>query len=127
MPARFSDAQLIIVLQKSARRVNRRLGLFGTDEEIVVSSSGSITPVDGTLEDLVLLQSECMIMNIDVNSAISNAGVVVKDGEQTVDSRNTTIARINYLNSDANPCAELERQIKIEQMNRAGDSGKLVW
>lgn len=67
--ARFSDAQLVIVMQKAARRLNRRLRLFSTANEISVDSFGNMTPSNnGALEDLLLLQAECLIANIDANT-----------------------------------------------------------
>ena len=112
---RYTDQFLLQVLQKAARRVNRRLCLTTTTQEIVVDASGCITPADGDLEDIVLLQAECLILNIDINNDFATAadgtggGYKVTDGEQTLDTKGEVAsrasARTNYLNSEFNPCA----------------------
>lgn len=125
--ARFSDAQLVIVMQKSARRLNRRLRLFGTSNEIAVDSSGNMTPANnGSLEDLLLLQAECLIANIDANTDVSEGGIYVVDGEQTFDNRGKALARLSYLDSPANPCKELEDAI-IDYQLTTGFTGKAIW
>jgi len=132
--ARFSDIQLIQILQKAGRRINRRLCLFGTTDEVVVDSGGNITSPsgDGGLEDLVLMQAECMISQRDAQESLLNGtdGVKIDDGEQTIDTRASAIARGTFFNSPHSPCGELEAQLKIEKMNRlmsGEDGGKLVW
>lgn len=129
--ARYSDAYLLQVIEKAARRVNRRLCLTGTPEEIVVDSSGCITPQDGDIEDIVLLQAECMILQVDMNNDFTlsgdgtGAGYFVRDGEQSLDTRGEAAsranARSNYMNGKYNPCAELEKAIMIEKLNRSDD------
>lgn len=125
--ARFSDAQLIQIMEKAARRINRRLSLFNTSEEIAVDASGCISPNNGVFQDLVLLQAECMIAQVDINSDIQNGGLEVVDGEQSIDISSRPTLRINYLNSKYNPCEQLEEAIKDEQLKRAGNSAKMVW
>lgn len=125
--ARFSDVQLIQILQKAARRVNRNLCLFDTTDEISVDNSGNVTPADGTLEDLVLLQAECMLISRDFNADLNNdtGGLFVKDGEQSIDTRQRTIARKGYIDSKFSPCGLYDREIKIEKLKRA--NGRLIW
>lgn len=127
---RFSDAQLITILGKAARRINRAIYLIGTTEEISVDASGEITPANLDLQDLVLLQAECMVVSRDVQSDLSAAGgggILFEDGEQTIDTRQRASARTTFMNSPYNPCAELKEAILIEKMNRSGDDGILVW
>lgn len=136
MANRFSNEQLVQILRKSARRINRRLCLTDTDEEISISASGEITPDDSDLEDIVLLQAECMIINIDINNDFSSSadgdggGYFVKDGEQTFDTKgepaSRASARSNYMSNDFNPCAELEKAILIEKLNRS-DEMRDIW
>lgn len=127
--ARYSDPQLLAVLRKSARRINRVLNLTGTDEAIQIMSDGCITPDNPDLEDLVLLQAECIIASRDFQEELGDAseGLVVRDGEQTVDTTQSVIARGTFFNSPNSPCAELIEAIKLEKMNRAGDASRLVW
>lgn len=135
MPA-FSTPLLIEIVIKAARRVNRKLCLFGTSDEIVIDpSTGEITapaselPDGQELYDLVLLQAECLITAREYQTELRNAdgGVLVRDGEQSVDTRAAGVARGTFYNSPHSPCAELAEWIKIEKMRRAGGEGKLVW
>lgn len=135
MPA-FSDPLLIQIVIKAARRVNRKLCLFGTDREITIDpSTGDILTPDPDsdegqrLYDLVLLQAECLITTREMQSELRDAsgGVLVRDGEQTVDRRAAGVARGTFYNSEFSPCAELKEEILIEKMRDTGESGKLVW
>lgn len=135
--ARFTNDQLIQVLQKAARRINRTLELTGTSEQINVDASGNVTPANEDMNDLLLLQAECMILNIDANYDFSNSGdgagfgYFVRDGEQSLDTRgeasSRATARANYMNTPFNPCAELERELRDEQMRRANESARDIW
>lgn len=127
--ARFTDGQLIAILRKSARRLNRRLDLTGTDEEIIISVSGTIEPENEDMEDILLLQAECLIASREYQSDVSSgaAGLLVDDGEQTLDDRTGVVARGTFYNGPYSPCSELENAIKLEKMRRMGLNGKLVW
>jgi hypothetical protein len=128
---RYSDAFLLQVLEKSVRRINRELCLTGTDEELSVDTSGTVSPANSDLEDVVLLQAECMILNIDMNNDFNSSadgegnGYFVKDGEQSLDTRgevaSRATARTGYMNSKYNPCAELERALVKEKLKRSCD------
>ena len=124
---RLSDAQLLAILRKAARRVNRELCLFTTADEIVVDASGCITPQDGTLEDLVLMQSECLLsqrdFSFDLNS--DNVGIRVVDGEQTLDNKAKGVARGTFFNSEYGPCATYKKEIVIEKLKRT--CGYDIW
>ncbi len=124
----FTDAELIAVINKTARRVNRELCLFGTDDEIAVDASGCFTSADdGTLTDLVLLQAECMVAgrNISLDLALNGGGIRVVDGEQSIDTRVRAGSRMDFLNSEFGPCAEYRRQIVIEKLKRT--CGYDIW
>lgn len=129
--AKYSDVQLIQILQKAARRINRRLRLFDTTDEVVVDGGGNITSPDddGALEDLVLLQAECMISQRNSQEALLDGtdGIRIVDGEQTFDSTVSAIARGTFYNSPHSPCAELKEAIALENITRSGNSGRLVW
>jgi len=118
---RFSDAQLLALLKKSARRLNRTLCLTGTSDEISIDASGCVSPDDQDLEDLVLLQAECLIASREYQSDLAgNGGLLVKDGEQTIDKRNGLLGRGTFFDSKYGPCAELAEQIKLEKLKRFG-------
>lgn len=127
----LSDAQYIAFLVKAGRRLNRVLNLSGTSAIIVSSVTGEITSPTTTvqlaiLQDLILLQVECLILQRNVNEDLEEggAGTLIRDGEQTVDTTALTRLREAHLNSDHNPCKELE--LAILQYKLDG-SGKLVW
>lgn len=131
---RLSDTQLIIILKKAARRINRLLCLFDTADEITVANDGCVTPADGALEDLVLLQAECMVAQRSymefISGDSSSAGVLVKDGEQSIDTRDAGSSIASAFSSSLNPCEELKAQLAAEQMKRCGGAdgpGKCVW
>ena len=118
---RFSDAQLLALLKKSARRLNRTLCLTGTASEISIDASGCVTPDNQDLEDLVLLQAECLISSREYQSDLAGTeGVLIKDGEQTIDKRAGMIGRASFFDSKFSPCAELAEQIKLEKLKRFG-------
>lgn len=133
----FSDPVVIGILIKAARRINRKICLLGTDREITIdpSTGDMLTPDEETnqdLYDLVLLQAECLISQREFQTELRNAdgGVLVRDGEQTVDTRSAGVARGTFFNSPYSPCAELAEWIKIEKMkslDAGGGAGKLVW
>lgn len=116
MAARFTDAQIIQMAQKAARRLNRRLNLFGTVNEISISNAGEMTPDSGALYDLILLQVECMILNREISDELSGGGagggISIRDGEQSFDSKKTGNDRVDYMNSKHGPCQELEDAIR---------------
>ncbi|TFH22958.1 hypothetical protein E4G67_03725 [Candidatus Bathyarchaeota archaeon] len=133
MPA-FSNPLLIDIVIKAARRINRKLCLFGTDNEITIDpSTGDMLTPDPTthqaLYDMVLLQAECLISSREYQSELRNAGggVLVRDGEQSVDTRAAGVARGTFYNSPYGPCAELAEWVTIEKMRGTGDSGHLIW
>ena len=129
--ATFSDAQLIQIVVKAGRRINRRLCLTGTSNEITIdATTGEVTaPDNNDLDDLVLMQAECMIAGREFSEELSNGttGVLVKDGEQILDTRASAIARGTFYNSPHSPCEELKEAIAMRKMLMSGNSGKLVY
>jgi len=124
----LSDAQLIAILLKAARRLNRTLSFTGSDA-IIIDGTGAITSSDPDekMHDLVLLQAECLIAKRDFNEELNSggAGLFVKDGEQTLDNRASSAVRQNYFDSKHGPCEELKSAIlefKLENTD-----GKLIW
>lgn len=125
----YTDTQLIQIVIKAARRVNRQLCLFGTTDEIIIdSSTGELTSLDdGTLEDLVLMQSECLLSQRDYNLDLNTGqiGISVKDGEQGLDNRQKGVARGTFFNSKFSPCAMYANEINIEKLKRT--CGYDIW
>ena len=124
---KYSDAFLVSILQKSARKVNRKLCLTGTATALSVDNNGVITPDDEDLKDIVLLQAECLISQTEYQQDLrdNDAGVVVKDGEQTVDTTSAGVARGTFFNSPNSPCGELDKCIAFEKLRRS--SGFNIW
>lgn len=124
---RYTDAQLIDFTEKAAKRINRKMYLTGTSDEIAVSASGEVTPATDTFRDIMILQVECMLIQRSAEGDLTSgrAGVVVTDGEQSIDTTNIASLRLEYLSGKHNPCSELEKAIRDELLNR--NTGKLVW
>jgi len=124
---RYSNTQLIQILQKAARRINRELSLFGTSNEITVNNAGDMTPSDGALYDLVLMQAECMISSTDYSNELSDGGtgIMSKDGEQVLDTRGSAVARGTFFDSPHSPCKELEKALVSYKLNNM--QGRLIY
>ncbi len=132
--AKYSDIQLIQIIQKAGRRINRKLCLTGTSNEVVVDGGGEIVAPTGNpdLQDIVLMQAECMVASREYQDDLRDAGgIVIRDGEQTVDTSKTGIARGTFYSSEFSPCAELKmciRDMKLRGIEPgSGGPGKLVW
>lgn len=132
----FSDQVLIDILIKAARRINRKLCLSNTADEVVIDANGDMTSPDPDtnqdLYDMVLLQAECMISTREFQTDLrdSAGGVLVKDGEQVTDTRAAGVARGTFYDSEYSPCGELASWISTEKMNRSGGGGgpgRMVW
>ena len=134
----FSDPLLIQIVFKAARRVNRKLGLSNGPCEITIdpATGDMLTPDPATNEDLydiVLMQAECLIAAREYQKELRDAegGVLVKDGEQAVDTRAAGVARGTFYNSPYSPCAELKDCLRDMKLNGVcgdtGGPGKLVW
>ncbi len=126
---RFTDAQLVLMIEKAAKRVNRELCLTGTTNQISVDASGCMTtpPNEPDLEDLLLLATECLLsqrdFSLDLNS--SQIGLRVVDGEQALDNRGKGAARQSFFDSPYGPCAEYRKQLEIEKYKRS--EGFDIW
>ena len=130
--ARYSDTQIIQLITKAARRVNRDLCLFGTADEIVINNAGELSQPandDGKLEDMVLLSTECLVSQRDFSSDLNDGGLGLRvtDGEQTLDAKSKAVARADFFNSDFSPCAKYEKEVLQEKLKRSGSFGINVW
>ena len=125
----FSNQHLVLLIENAADIVSSDLCLTGTDC-ITIDGSGCVTnPVDDKeIGALVLMQTECLIAQRDYNLdlAAGAIGVVIKDGEQTVDTGGRATAREGFFNSPHSPCGQYDKRIKQVKINR-NLGGKLVW
>ncbi|MHA2063195.1 MAG: hypothetical protein ACXABY_02320 [Candidatus Thorarchaeota archaeon] len=135
MPTRFSNQQLILLLEKAARIVSSDLCLMGTDQ-ITVDASGCVdNPVsDPQIEALVLMQTECLISQRDFSLELSagTIGTLVKDGEQVMDTTKRAGARDSFFNSPYSPCAQYEKRLALVKLCRldnkdSAGGGRLIW
>lgn len=127
---RYSDAQIIALLTKASRRLNRELG-FTQNDGIIIDSSGNLTSSDpdGFMYDLMLLQTECLMSKRDFTSDLNSggAGIFIHDGEQSIDNRNAASTRTSFFDSKNSPCEELKKALDEEKLRRSADYGKLIW
>lgn len=136
----FSDPLLIDIVIKAARRVNRKLCLSGTPCEITINPADGemLTPdpvENQDLYDIILMQAECLLAQREYQIELRDAdgGVLIRDGEQAVDTRAAGVARGTFFNSDHGPCAELKACLRDMKLNGAckaggvGGPGKMVW
>jgi len=135
----FSDPLLISILIKAARRVNRKLRLTSGPCEISIdpATGDMLTPDPDTnqdLYDIVLMQAECLIASREFQQELRSAGggLRVVDGEQTVDTTSTGVARGSFYDSDYSPCALLEKCLRDMMLDgpcgaNGTGSGFLVW
>jgi hypothetical protein len=132
----FSEPLLIQIVIKAARRVNRKLCITGTPCEITIDpATGDMLTPDPLehqdLYDIVLMQAECMVAQREYQTELRDGGggVLINDGEQTVDTRAAGVARGTFFNSDYSPCAELKDCLRDMKLSGpcGGSPGKLVW
>jgi hypothetical protein len=123
----FTDAQIVIFIEKALTRLNRRLNFTGTVSELSFSSStGLITPTPSeSIHDLILLQTECLIVKTRQATAV-NKGIRVRDGDSMID---TTAGFRGHGDVVSSVCDELEEAIKtfLRDVEGAQKHGDLVW
>lgn len=98
-------------IDKAIRRSNRRLHLTGTSNEITTTTgvSGIITAPDDSSIDILIMQTECMIVKTKQGEAVSNGmGIRIKGGSDEVD---TTVALRGHDSAVKNVCDELKEAI----------------
>jgi len=83
----FTDDQYELLLSKALNRLNRKLSLTGTTSELSINQTdGSIQPTpDASMQDLIVLQAECLIAKNLRRTAIGK-GIKVKDGPSSIDT-----------------------------------------
>ena len=117
----YTQAEYEMFVEKALNRINRRLRLIGTDNEMSFNTNtGLIDPdPDAAVYDLILMQIECMIVKRGRRIAIGK-GIRVKDGETEID---TTAGFRGYNDLVNDICGELDDAIEDYLANGAGDGG----
>jgi len=118
-------------VNKSIRRINRRLHFTGTTNEVTIDASGIITFPDNAVADIMVLQMECLAVKTQQGEAVSK-GIRIKSGSDEVD---TTAGFGGYQNAVKNVCGELQQAIKDylkeaekdERSDTLSEYGTLMW
>jgi hypothetical protein len=123
----FTETQIEIFIVKSLNRLNRRLLLTGTTLELIFNdSTGTITPTpNADIQDLIVLQAECLITGSRQASAVSK-GIRVRDGDSEID---TTAGFGGHNDVSRNLCGDLDKAIEDYLWNKKGaaQNGQIVW
>ncbi len=120
----YTNAQWDSLVERSVSRVNRKLGLDGRDGELTLAS-GTYTrsdadPVTSAIGDIVLLQTECIIVK-SVRRSATGKGIKVKDGDSSID---TTASFGGYDDVVNDICGELDKAIiDYQTTDPDGESG----
>ncbi len=106
----FTDSEYNDFVNKAVKRVNRRLCLTGTSNQMIFDTgTGIITPApNDTLLDIIVLQIECFVVTRDRKTAVGK-GIRVKDGETEID---TTASFGGFDQQVKAICGELDEAVK---------------
>ncbi|MHA2341931.1 MAG: hypothetical protein ACXADW_08630 [Candidatus Hodarchaeales archaeon] len=124
----FTQAQYETFVSKAITRINRRIRLTGTSDALSFNTTtGAITPTpNDSIFDLVLLQTECLIVKRVVRDVVGR-GIRVKDGETEID---TTARFSGDREAVKDVCEELDDAIK-DYLASGGDTSSryadVIW
>lgn len=106
----FTDTQFQQFTQKAINRINRRLCLTGTDDELSFDEgTGTITPTpNATIFDFIIMQIECFIVR-NLRKVAVGKGIRVRDGETEID---TTAGFGGHKDQVNDICGELEKAVE---------------
>jgi hypothetical protein len=107
----YNNAEWTSLVDRSVSRINRKLSLEGGDGELTLAS-GTYTRSDlgnlsDSITDIVLLQTECIVVKSLRRSSISK-GIRVKDGDSSID---TTASFGGHDDVVSDICGELDKAI----------------
>ena len=107
----YTSAEWDSLVERSISRVNRKLGLDGRDGELTLASGtytrSDAAAVTSAIGDIVLLQTECVIVK-SIRRAATGKGIKVKDGDSSID---TTASFGGYDDVVQDICGELDKAI----------------
>jgi len=113
-------------VDKSIRRINRKLNLSG-NSAVAINASGVITAPNDNVIDILALQIECLIVKTNQANTVSK-GIKIKSGDDSVD---TTASFGGYKAVVNSVCGELNKAINRYRYNASEsdlvDSGKVIW
>jgi len=124
----FTGAQYIRFIQKTLRRLNRKLRYVGTSDALSYSSSThNISPaLNDNIRDLIILQIECMISKERRRDAVGK-GIRVKDGDTEID---TTASFGGHSAVVQDYCGELKEALDdfiLHNIDSPADNADVVW
>jgi len=106
----YTEDELNLFIQKAVNRLNRRLEFTGTANELSIDAgTGAIIPTpDSTIQDFLVMQTECLIIKTDRRVAVGK-GIRVKDGETEID---TTASFKGFKDVVDDICGELAQAVE---------------
>ena len=124
----FTTSNYRRLIQKSLRRLNRRLRFTGTSDAMsYTSSTNSIAPaLTDTLRDILVLQVECLISKERRRDAVGK-GIKVKDGDTQID---TTASFRGHDSVVSDFCGDLDEAIKdylLHEVDSPADHAEVIW
>lgn len=129
----FTDVEFNDFVNKAVKRVNRKLCLTGTSDQMVFDEgTGIITPApNDTKLDIIVLQIECFVVTRDRKTAVGK-GIKVKDGETSID----TTASFGGFNQQVRTiCGELDEAVseflrkadKASFSDTVSENAEVIW
>ena len=124
----YTNAEWDSLVDRSVSRINRKLSLEGRDAELTLASGTYTRSDEGDLSDsitdIVLLQTECIVVKSLRRSSISK-GIRVKDGDSSID---TTASFGGHDDVVSDICGELDKAILDYQVSDPdGESGAAAY
>jgi len=123
----FTEEQLEIFIVKSLDRLNLKLQLQGTTDELSFNDSlGVIQPTPSSpMRALIVMQAECLIVKRRQSSAISK-GIKVRDGDSAID---TTAGFAGHKDIVTDICETLDKCIAafLRGLSGVEDLGAIIW
>lgn len=124
----YTNDQYVRLLNKSLKRLNRKLLYTGTTDALSYSSSTKkVSPdPDNSIYDLIILQMECLISKERRRDAVGK-GIRVKDGDTEID---TTASFAGHSAVVQDYCGELDQAVKeykLYNIDGPEDNADIIW
>lgn len=126
LETKINDAQLRIEIRKSIKRLNFKLCLTGTPNEVSFADLNNNENVDQDFLSLLVAQTECLIQK-RFYSQESGKGIKVKQSFVTFDNTAGLSGRSKLAIGPGSVCDQLEKDILTFNIKGAMRHGKAVW